>query len=96
MLRACACGLLLLSLGGWLPAGWWCELFVHFLPQYSLVALLVGLAGWRDGWVRWPAGLVLLLNLWILWPFYLGSQTGCARGRLVLCNVLNARITCRC
>lgn len=91
--RLTAFSLLCLSLVGWLPWVWWCELFAHFLPLYTLAILLVLPLLWRsrDRPALGAAGLALGWNLSCLVPLYFGRRvSGPALGRVVLSNVLTS------
>lgn len=92
--RLLAFVLLLASSGGWLPLAWWFELFVHFLPLYTLALGLLWLPlalHSRDRWALGAGSLALLWNLLCLIPLYLTPRSAAPpAGRLLLSNVLTS------
>jgi len=90
--RLIAFSLLAVSLIGWLPRIWWCGLFVHFLPLYTLALLLVLPLLWRsrDRWARVVGVAALAWNLSCLVPLWGRPAPGPPTGRVLLSNVLTS------
>jgi len=83
------------SLAGFLGRSWWWfDLASHFRVQYAVASLLIGVAAivWRRWLAALTAAVLLIVNLWLVLPFYARKPGGPDGGESlrVLCMNVNA------